>query len=284
MSANRIVETSTSVGTGDFALNGTWQQAGTFNTGNRSFNSFYGLNHYFPYQIQDTAGNWEKGIGYLSNATTLVRDSVSESSLGAATPVNFGAGQKLVMVPSDAGAQWPLAMASSQLIKGGNLRANSVGTLTLAANRIHLTPFLVKRPMAANAIAFEVVTAVASTNVRAGIYSTSTINPASPNLRLVAQGAVSSATTGSKEAPLSAKIGQGYYFLAVCSDGAPTLRTLTSHYEDAGWTTALTSTQHNGWSIDIAGSAADLPSSITGALTGLGSGVSIFHGLKGAML
>ena len=104
MSANKIAETSLSTGTGNFTLAGAWSVPSSFITGNRTFNSFYGLNHRFPYMIQDQLGNWEKGVGYLSGATTLVRERVIDNSLGTTALINFTAGDKLVMVPTDAGA------------------------------------------------------------------------------------------------------------------------------------------------------------------------------------
>lgn len=285
MSANKIAETSTSTGTGNFTLDGAWSQSGTYNTGNRTFDSFYGLNHYFPYMIQDQSGNWEKGIGYLSATTTLVRDAVTDNSAGTTTQINFASGSKLVMVPSDAGAAWPQSIVSGNVIRGANLRAITSGTLAVTADRLYLTPFLAKRPMKVSAISFEVSTLAASTDVRCGIYSTGAINTSSPKLSLItgSEGTVSSASTGSKDVTVDCEIGQGYYFIGMSSTGTPTLRTTTAALEDIGQFSTVNATYNTAWYRDSAGSSAALPASITAALTGMGSGISMVCGLKGVI-
>lgn len=71
---DRVKETSTTTGTGTLTLAGAA-------TGFRTFNSTFGTNVYFYYVIQDGNGTaWETGRGYLSGATTLVRDIVHKSS------------------------------------------------------------------------------------------------------------------------------------------------------------------------------------------------------------
>lgn len=85
--AVRVKETSTSTGTGNFTLAGA-------DTGFQSFNTAFGLNNRLWYVIEGGA-EWEAGIGYLSNATTLVRETVVESS-NTDSLVNFSAGTKLV--------------------------------------------------------------------------------------------------------------------------------------------------------------------------------------------
>lgn len=95
VAADRVKETSTSTGTGNFTLAGAY-------TGFQSFNTAFGTASVdFIYQIEaidasgTPTGDWEVGIGYLSDSTTLVRDIVLESSNSDA-PVNFSAGSKNV--------------------------------------------------------------------------------------------------------------------------------------------------------------------------------------------
>ena len=79
---DRVRETSTTTGTGNFTLAGAVAQF-------QSFNAAFGTNVFFPYVIADTSGtNWECGIGYLSGTTTLVRNQVTASS-NAGALVNF---------------------------------------------------------------------------------------------------------------------------------------------------------------------------------------------------
>lgn len=87
---DRVKDTSTTTGTGDFTLSGTAP------TGYQSFNTAFGVGPVFLYCIVDnTSGLWETGTGYLSAATTLVRDAnVMDGSSGPGVLVNFTAGTK----------------------------------------------------------------------------------------------------------------------------------------------------------------------------------------------
>jgi hypothetical protein len=87
---DRVKDTSTTAGAGDFTLSGVPP------TGFTSFNAKFGLNDDFCYVIDDGAGNWESGVGYLSAATTLVRSIIRNSSTGSI--ITFGVGSKTVFV------------------------------------------------------------------------------------------------------------------------------------------------------------------------------------------
>jgi hypothetical protein len=86
--ADRVKDTSTTTGTGSLTLSGTAP------TGFQDFNTAFGTSEPFPYVIEGGA-EWEVGIGYLSASTTLVRDTVFQSS-NADALVNFSAGTKNV--------------------------------------------------------------------------------------------------------------------------------------------------------------------------------------------
>lgn len=85
---DRVKDSSTTTGTGNFTLSGTAP------TGYKDFNTAFGANTYFYYVIANGA-DWEVGMGYLSASTTLVRDMVLEST-NADALVNFGSGTKTV--------------------------------------------------------------------------------------------------------------------------------------------------------------------------------------------
>lgn len=85
--ADRVQETSTSTGTGNFSLAGA-------SSGFQGFNAAFGTNVRFWYSIVGGT-EWETGYGYLTDTTTLVREQVSESSNGGAL-VNFTSGSKQV--------------------------------------------------------------------------------------------------------------------------------------------------------------------------------------------
>lgn len=89
--ADRVKETTTTTGTGDITLAGAA-------TGYVSFNTAIGQNIFFYYCIaQQTPGEWEVGLGYLSGSTTLVRTTITASSNSGAA-VSFSSGTKDVFV------------------------------------------------------------------------------------------------------------------------------------------------------------------------------------------
>lgn len=88
---DRVMETSNTVGTSSLVLNGAV-------LGYRRFVDTVGLNTDTYYTIQnESAGEWEVGIGHLSDATTLLRTSILTSSNNGGF-VNLSIGQKQVFV------------------------------------------------------------------------------------------------------------------------------------------------------------------------------------------
>jgi hypothetical protein len=92
--ADRVLETSTTTGTGAFALAAAI-------TGFRRFSAVCATSDTCPYYIEvvdidgNPTGEWETGIGTYSSADTLTRTSVVASS-NANAAVNFSAGTKRV--------------------------------------------------------------------------------------------------------------------------------------------------------------------------------------------
>lgn len=92
---DRVQESSTTTGTGNFTL------GGAPDTSYQTFNAVFGNGtsataKRFRYVIVDgTNGAFETGLGYLSGATTLVREVVTSSSNSNAA-VNFSSGTKTV--------------------------------------------------------------------------------------------------------------------------------------------------------------------------------------------
>ena len=96
MFADRVKETTTTIGTGNITLAGASPQFQSINAG-------IGLLTLFPYAIVGQTGTeWEVGMGFLSNATTLVRERVTASS-NSGSLVNFSVGTKDVFntIPGD---------------------------------------------------------------------------------------------------------------------------------------------------------------------------------------
>jgi hypothetical protein len=99
--ADRVKETSTTTGTGNITLAGAVSQF-------QAFSPRYATNQPFYYAIVGQTGTeWEVGEGYLSGATTLVRETVLQSSNSDAL-VNFSAGTKdvFVTIPADRANDW----------------------------------------------------------------------------------------------------------------------------------------------------------------------------------
>jgi hypothetical protein len=107
--ADRVKETSTSTGTGNFTLAGAA-------TGFRTFSAAIGNGNTTTYVITDATGSqWEIGLGTLSGGTTLARTSVFSNSSGNTSPINFSAGTKSVFVSMSA------APRNNNVVLGTNL-------------------------------------------------------------------------------------------------------------------------------------------------------------------
>jgi hypothetical protein len=81
---DRVKETSTTSGTGDFTLAGS-------STGFVSFNSGIGTSNTTYYCIfEQGTNNFEVGLGTLTGSTTFQRDTVLSNSAGNTSKINFG--------------------------------------------------------------------------------------------------------------------------------------------------------------------------------------------------
>jgi len=87
----RVKESSTTTGTGNFTLTGVV-------TGFQSFSAVLSVGDTTFYTISnDTSGEYEVGQGTYSSANTLTRDQIFASSNSNAL-VNFGSGSKIVFI------------------------------------------------------------------------------------------------------------------------------------------------------------------------------------------
>lgn len=88
ISADRVRETSTTTGTGSYALAGAV-------SGFRTFNNGVGVGNTCHYIATDTNGNWELGVGTVATSTTLARTQIIASSNSNAA-VSWPAGTKTI--------------------------------------------------------------------------------------------------------------------------------------------------------------------------------------------
>jgi hypothetical protein len=94
--ADRVQETSTTTGTGNFTLAGAA-------TGFQAFASVLSTSDTTYYTIADQGGaNWEVGLGTFTSPSTLARTTILSSS-NAGSAVNFAAGTKNVFITYPAG-------------------------------------------------------------------------------------------------------------------------------------------------------------------------------------
>lgn len=125
--ANLVHETSTSTGTGNLTLanvNGKNNFSDAFGTGGSDV---------FEYFISNrSAAEWERGTGSMSDSTTLVRDTVLESTNSDAA-VNFSAGTKDVTNDIPAGDQITRSSVGQVLLESGTVSSQATLDIVLTS-------------------------------------------------------------------------------------------------------------------------------------------------------
>lgn len=117
ITADRVLDSSTSTGTGAFVVSGTPA------AGYRTFSAVMSVSDTCYYSIQgQTTSEWEVGLGTYSSANTLTRTTVYSSS-NSGSAVTFSAGTKNVFITM-------AASRSPQLNASGNV--TDLGTPTSA--------------------------------------------------------------------------------------------------------------------------------------------------------
>ena len=110
VTADRVLDSSTSTGTGAFVVSGTPA------AGYQTFSAVMSVNDTCYYSIQgQTTSEWEVGLGTYSSANTLTRTTVYSSS-NSGSAVTFSAGTKNIMITM-------AASRSPQLNASGNITA-----------------------------------------------------------------------------------------------------------------------------------------------------------------
>lgn len=109
---NLVYQTTTGTSTGNLTLSaatGGWQ------TFNGAFGNGSPTNVFYYYISSQSATEWELGTGHMSDATTLVRDTVIKSS-NANAAVNFSAGTKNAIADVPASLQQFLVGAFGRIL------------------------------------------------------------------------------------------------------------------------------------------------------------------------
>jgi hypothetical protein len=225
---DRVLENSTSTGTGSFTLTGAqtgYQSFNVIGNGNTTYYTIQGKN-----PDGTLTGEWEVGEGTWSTGNTLARDTVLSNSLGTTALINFSAGDKDVFVtyPSekaiyeDASGNVGIGVAAGAglTVGGGSLSARGVLTSASALSE-HQTSKAVFEFSANNTTTIRSYGALAGTgqiafNTGGGGNSTD-----AERMRINASGNVSIGTSAS-QAPLQ-----------IAKDGIAS---------GAGWTSVLKAT------------------------------------------
>lgn len=245
MSTNNVVETSTSTGSGDFTLAGAWNVADSFNTGNRTFfDAVKRVNHQFVYKIQDKLGNWEKGWGYLSAPTTLVRYTVLDTSAGVGdrNRVDFPAGEKLVFIPTEAKGVGAGAVNTLKFIMSPHNIGAKSSNMTATVNRAYYVPFVFDTPTRVTAIGQYIRNTVAGAVARVAVYNANKQLSERPGAAgydtlfnlVVDLGTVDVSSPGLKAISCDEVFLKGVYLIAVVYSGAVSVMQLTANNVDLG--------------------------------------------------
>lgn len=167
---NRILETSTSEGTGDFTLLGAFNSPADGINGTLPFSARVPLKLYVPYLIEDTAsGLWEKGKGYLSNSNTLVRGYVLDGSNGV-NKVNFTAGTKKVFFPTENRA-FGADYFNNTVWKNTMSNIGYRGSMTMVAGTLYQTPHLQLTSQKITGVGIKVTSGLAAARVKIILYN-----------------------------------------------------------------------------------------------------------------
>jgi len=121
--ANLVHQTSNSTGAGNFTLSAV--------NGKQSFATAFGTGaspDVFDYFISNqAAAEWERGTGHMSDATTLVRDTIRESSSGGSA-VDFSSGTKDVTCDVPAATQYEPRAAESDVASSATADIGAAAT------------------------------------------------------------------------------------------------------------------------------------------------------------
>lgn len=222
MLANNVQESSTTTGAGDITLAGASENG-------RTFSSQYAVNSRFTYFIDNGSGEFETGIGYLSNSTTLVREFPKDGS--AALPVNLSAGTKQVFVGASMSNLFTnsdgfsdLSSQSKFMVPSNYVRTNATQALT--ADRIFYCPIWITRGITIDLLGVRITTGqgTAANNLHLGIYDVDPNTGEAGHLITSTTGLDPSVAGTISGSITEIELQPGWYYAGVWCDTNPTLR------------------------------------------------------------
>ncbi len=172
--ANRVEETTTTTGAGNLTLAGAKRNFRTFNTA-------FGTSLRFVYWIVDEVNYvWENGIGYLSDATTLVREKVLSNSSGTTSALTLGGGTKRVFCGVSEGSVHPawtdVYDEGSGTVRIGPAHLSvsaGINSFAMSANLFTAMPYLVLYAGTCTHVSLDITTASTTVGslIRIGLYA-----------------------------------------------------------------------------------------------------------------
>jgi hypothetical protein len=215
MIRDRVQETTSSTGAGNLTLLGAIANYISFDTA-------FGSDHRFIYWIVDNTNNvWETGVGYLQNATTLIRERVHDNSSDTTSPLDLEVGLKAVFCAPNAATEF----ASTYQCHDHALREWVFGigntepsTYFFAQEVPYFFPFYLTIGGLYSGIGLEVTAASTLGSMNTGIYS---LVSGRPDKRLAETGSFSTTTTGVKSNSFSGGnilLSPGWYYTALIED------------------------------------------------------------------
>lgn len=249
MIGSRIKETASGTGTADITLSGAV-------SGHLAINTVFPLNRRFSYYIiMDDNSAWESGIGYLSAATTLVRERPKRTSSGTGTAINFAAGPKTVIcdfLEGSYAAGWPGVYGTNKDVGPANVTFNLASSMTSTADRLYLAPWRLDAFMQLTHLVANVDGAVAGSKARFAFYQW--LPDGNPGPLLAETGDIDTTTTGVKVGAVTGiTLFPGWYFAACISSGAVAYlaqgraEMLSSPVGGGGYNVSLYQTLAVGW-------------------------------------
>jgi len=146
---------------------------------------------------------------------------------------------------------------------------NTLTTFAVAANTLYAIPILIPYPRTYTTIGIEVTTFAGSTNARLGIYKDKYLESGSaeggyPSELVTDCGVISTGANGAQPISISQALDAGWHWLAIVSDGTPTLRanSQATAIPYLGFTSGTDTNIYIAWSVAFTYGA--LPSPFTG--------------------
>lgn len=136
-------------------------------------------------------------------------------------------------------------------------------TVAMVAHTLYASPVYVPNTVTASGIGVEVTSGSAGTNARLGIYRDSTSTPGTPGALLLDAGTISGTSATYASIVISQSLTPGWYWLAIVSNVAITVRALTTanSMHALGFSSGTDTTTHTG--VSVARGYAALPDPFT---------------------